>query len=485
MLRYLLLILLLPILFWLWNWFVRGITKVVLYIPYIKKKWDVLPNKRLIRKFILNTIFGLSIVLLLIFFKDLPWLMDEEDASMDLIMQFNQKIIPSIEKKNIPAFVFLDIDDNTYHAWGEPLFTPRDRLKNLIDAAVKSKARLILVDVDLSQATPVEKSQLHPNDQELKTYLSEYVTKCKTSQSDCPTIIFIRNFSVKSSTIPVIRADFLEEVINEKSAPYLQWASAHFYQSEDKVIRRWSLWETACNNVQQPVVIPAIELLAMGVIKNCTTEIEQVLQTFQPNNCSEQNTSKKPSDIQFCGMNISTNIRGVNQRIMYSMPWLVEDEAPSLPYILYDEKDKPIVTIFSAQAYAESKSQASLEALKDNIVIIGGSYRDGGDIHLTPLDTMPGSLIIINAIHTLLEYNSIQSLSIIYQLIFMILCIFIISYIRIKLNYIWNLVIVSIIIMVVIPLSIILFSHGIWLNLALPLVAVQLNEMLSEHLKIN
>ncbi|WP_069469815.1 CHASE2 domain-containing protein [Candidatus Marithrix sp. Canyon 246] len=170
---------------------------------------------------------------------------------------------------------------------------------------------------------------------------------------------------------------------------------------------------------------------------------------------------------------------------MYSMPWLVEDEAPSLPYIVYDEKDKPIVTIFSAQAYAESKPQASLEPLTDNIVIIGGSYRDGNDIHLTPLNKMPGSLIIINAIHTLLEYNSIQSLSIVYQLIFIILCIFIITYSRVKLNYIWNLVIVSIIIMVVIPLSIILFSHGIWLNLALPLVAVQLNEMLSENIKIN
>jgi len=476
MLRYLLLILLLPILFW--NYLVRGIS-------YLKKKWDVLPHKSLIRKFIVNTLFGLSIALLLILFKDLPWLMDKEDASMDWIMQFNQKMIPSIENKNIPAFVFLDIDDNTSHAWGEPLFTPRNRLKNLIDAAVKAKARLILVDVDVSQATPVEKSALHPNDQELKTYLSEYVTKCKTSKSDCPTIIFVRNFSVKPSAIPVIRTGFLEKIINEKSAPYLQWASSHFYKSEDQIIRRWSLWETACNNAQQPVVIPSVELLAVGVIRNCTDEIKQTLKIFQPNNCSEKNTSKQPSKINFCGMNINTDIRGVNQRIMYSMPWLVEDETPSLPYFVSDENDKPIVTIFSAQAYAEPKPQASLEALTGNIVIIGGSYRDGGDIHLTPLNTMPGSLIIINAIHTLLEYNSIESLSIVYQLIFITVCIFIISYIRVKLSYIWNLVIVSIIIILVIPLSIILFSHGIWLNLALPLIAVQLNEMISKNLKIN
>ncbi|WP_069469816.1 CHASE2 domain-containing protein [Candidatus Marithrix sp. Canyon 246] len=175
-------------------------------------------------------------------------------------MYLKQKLTSIKSNKNIPTFVFLDIDDNTHHAWGEPLFTPRNRLKNLIDAAVKAKARLILVDVDVSQATPVEKSQLHPDDQELKSYLSEYVTKCKTSKLDCPTIVFVRNFSAKPSAIPVIRTGFLEEIINKKSAPYLQWASSHFYQSEDQIIRRWSLWEAACNNVQQPVVIPAIEL---------------------------------------------------------------------------------------------------------------------------------------------------------------------------------------------------------------------------------
>ncbi len=64
-----------------------------------------------------------------------------------------------------------------------------------------------------------------------------------------------------------------------------------------------------------------------------------------------------------------------------------------------------------AQPYAELPPTASLDALKNRIVVIGGSYGEGRDLHLTPLGEMPGALIIINAIHTLLEYGEIKPLS--------------------------------------------------------------------------
>ncbi|RKZ47087.1 MAG: hypothetical protein DRR16_27295 [Candidatus Parabeggiatoa sp. nov. 3] len=46
-----------------------------------------------------------------------------------------------------------------------------------------------------------------------------------------------------------------------------------------------------------------------------------------------------------------------------------------------------------------------------SVVVIGGSYREGHDYaNLTPLGEMPGALIIINAIRTLLEYGEIKPL---------------------------------------------------------------------------
>ncbi|OQY55259.1 MAG: hypothetical protein DRR08_03795 [Candidatus Parabeggiatoa sp. nov. 2] len=65
-------------------------------------------------------------------------------------------------------------------------------------------------------------------------------------------------------------------------------------------------------------------------------------------------------------------------------------------------RGKSFLLLIIVSGKKEMRPTASLEALKDGIVIIGGCNQDGRDIQLTPLRDMPGSLIIINAIHTLL-----------------------------------------------------------------------------------
>ncbi len=137
----------------------------------------LLPSRK---KLIINLFLGLGVAILLLYFSDSRWLMDAEDASMDWWMELHQNIIPPIQNNKIPPVVVLDIDDETYYDWGEPLFTPRERLKNMIKAAVAAKARLVIVDLEVSHKTPVEGSQLHPADQALKTYLANYVAECSS-----------------------------------------------------------------------------------------------------------------------------------------------------------------------------------------------------------------------------------------------------------------------------------------------------------------
>ncbi|HDN26266.1 MAG TPA: CHASE2 domain-containing protein, partial [Thioploca sp.] len=98
-----------------------------------------------------------------------------------------------------------------------------------------------------------------------------------------------------------------------------------------------------------------------------------------------------------------------------------------MPHFVRDEAGVPILTILAAQAYAKSPPATNLEALTDSIVVIGGSYRDGRDIYLTPLGNMPGSLIIINAIHSLLQYNIIDPLPIGAKIMLIAILIFFMS----------------------------------------------------------
>ncbi len=60
-------------------------------------------------------------------------MMDLEDAHLNFAMQVRQGTIPSAKEKESPPFVFLDIDNQTHKLWGEPLFTPRDKIKKLLE----------------------------------------------------------------------------------------------------------------------------------------------------------------------------------------------------------------------------------------------------------------------------------------------------------------------------------------------------------------
>lgn len=447
---------------------------------------------KVLRRFITNLIIGLGIALFLIYFNHYPWLMDIEDASMDFAMQVRQATIPPAHKKQIPPFVFLDIDNKTHQLWGEPLFTPRNKIKALIELAVRSDARLIVVDIDLSQQTPFFESKLHPYDQELYDYIANYKKYCQT----CPPIIFARAFRpLPESTItkeaePIreLRIGFLEKAVAQ-SAPNVQWGSPLFIRSSyDNVIRRWWLWQPVCAD-KQPQVLPSIELLAAAMIRHKTPEqaqesLNNALADFKPKNCTDSYLPEsKPSKPIIIAKDfvISEGMRGIRQRIMYNMPWLPpQKQTSTVRYYLQDydketENRETILTVFSAQ------TSVSAAALKDNIVVIGGSYSDGRDMHSTPLGSMPGALIVINAIHSLLQHGEIKPSPIWLKLLLTAIAIILVSILFMYFSSFWSVIFTgTTIILLLIPLSIWQLGHGVWIDFALPLLGVQFHQIAAD-----
>jgi hypothetical protein len=396
--------------------------------------------------------------------------MELEDFTMDIVMKLYRGNIPPIEEKNIPSFVLLDIDNQTNQSWGEPLYTPRDKLKNLIDVAVQAKARLIVVDVDVSRPEPY--------DQELKEYLEKHVTECKEKQSACSPIILVRALSkfASGSTPAEPRTGFFDDVVTTESAPYLQWGSAQFSFSAG-MVRRWRLWEPACTK-EQPEVIPSIELLVMDMIRGCSENIQNALRSLQPQNCNGNGVAA-PSSVTFCGLTMSTDHQNVQQRIMYRIPGYDTDASESPKYVVHDNNDVPILTVFSAQPYAESPSQESLEIMTGSIVVIGGSYNLGGanDVHPTPIGDMPGALVVINAIYSVLQEITIKPVSI--WLWFAIAVVFIViitlfSYYFSGRRRILRWGCIFIILGGLLIYSVILFEDGTWLNIAIPLLIIRI-----------
>jgi CHASE2 domain-containing sensor protein len=520
------------------------------------------------RKLVINLIIGLSFTwILLTFLYDIPFLREREDQGMDLVMQLNKGIIPSFQKNHIPHFVFLDIDDETHQNWGEPLFTPRNKVKELIATAVEAEAKLVIVDIDLSRETPIEGLELsklptpiaglelpkppydqelynyldnatacklskHPYDQELYDYLENYATACKNKEnkSPCPPIILLRTFSKrpncslsildiitkKNLNLPILtpRASFLDELV-ERSAPYIQWGSALFSLSADQVERRWWLYQPICVQ-QQSEIVPSIELLAAVLIRNSSFQQQPIdwksflvkSESYFSGYSSSQ--PGKPIEIGNLTINLDDTILGIRQRIMYKIPWEVSEEPPCskvlsekspcsvndkdksekvLNFRHVNDKDKQVILrVYPVHDYKRWKIN-----FKNTIVVIGGSYRDSGDIHLTPIGEMPSAMILINAIHSLLQYGTIESLTIGWKLLFqtgliILVCVLsagfeylIMKWFPLRSNLLSNLLydfsLISwvFIILLIVPISIVLLRYGIWLDFVIPLMLIQIN----------
>jgi len=480
------------LLFLLLKLFVFFVIVVVLIkgIGYLFYRWrrvsEFWQPKPLGRKLVSNLAIGLSFLYVIIVFPP-DRLAVMEDNFMDFLMDSYSKSSLSVEK-NIPEIILLDIDDKTYKKWGNPPLTPRDKLKNLIDTAVHAKARLIVVDVNVSPSVSSEKT-LTKGEETLKTYLNNYVKTCKQLDS-CIPIIFVRAFEHGSSSARIPRRGFLEDVITP-SAPYLQWGSAQLYRSKtDRIVRRWRLWEpTSCDKDEQQGITLSIELLVMGIIRECIEDIQRELYPFQPQNCNI-NEVPTPTSVTLCGLNINTDDR-IQRRIMYRIRWSNDEEKPpDLPYTVVDKNGLPILSIFSASPYAKPSLSEGLSKLpSDSIIIIGGSYRDifdKSDVHLTPIGKMPGALIISNAIYSLLQDKTVKPVPILMWLLIATLFIVVITSIEYYLSSGWWKWLVAGFIIVILGISnVYFFKNGTWLNIAVPLLIIEIYlEIYPKFLKV-
>jgi len=432
--------------------------------PRFHEFWQ---SKSFTRRLFINQCIGLSFLsLIIVLTPSISSLINLENGAMGFAMEIYSGNIPPRREK-FPPFVLLDIDDETYKNWGQPPLTPRDKLRNLINAAVQAKARLIVVLIDLRHTINRESSPLHSNDQVLYDYLVEYGNKCKVMKgSSCPSIILSRYIYdyENEKNVGIERIGFLDSAI-EQAKPYVQWAST-LVLSDYRIARYTLHWIPTCTE-GQPGVLASAELLAASIIQG-ETNIDKALAPFKPKDCDNAYVSPNLAEnINIGGLSIKPMNR---KRIFYRIPWLIEGEPPTSPYTVYDNSNIPIIKSFSAQSYAESPPLANLNTLQDSIVVIGSSI--GNCVFSTPLGEMSGSLIFANSLYSLLQEKYIQPLSLSIWLILMSVVITLMTFLM---TYrIITLITINVMFLGFAYYSIILFESGsgIWINFPLLVIVM-------------
>lgn len=113
---------------------------------------------------------------------------------------------------------------------------------------------------------------------------------------------------------------------------------------------------------------------------------------------------------------------------------------------------------------------------KDPIVVIGASYKDSCDYHVTPLGRMPGALVLVNSIDSLLSVGILQPVNpwLEGMAVFVVLCA--VSAIFALFPTSWAATAMVVVIMIfMVPISFYLLGgHGFWVDITAPIIGIYL-----------
>lgn len=462
-----------------WSFLIKAIGVVTLLkkrlVKFASRSWKVLHS----RAFRINFVIALVIELFLIAIlyhnhENFPnwaeplashlhsWICKKEDAYIDWVMKMYRgtELKEEQEQQKAHAFVWLDIDKYAYKEWNKPPFTPREKLRDLIKFSVDHGAKLVIVDINLTHTTGVGGKELSNEDEALCDYFEKY-----PQEPGYTPIILAGTFDINNHKTNAGGDDQSKSCV-EKSHSFLDddvvtdhiyWATPTFYKEAGGIIRRLQLWEPG----KEGQVFPSIPLLTGALIRK------------------PKNLIKKDCDLHhFTSDCLCSKCAGdwqdddIRWRIIYRMPWKLEKDE-TYPTIEFNGETSDLLKVISVRKVHDYK-----EDIKDRIVMIGGSYDDPQDFHETPLGRMPGTLIILNAIHSLFlgkikPLCGWQKFSILTLFVFiMSLCLTVFS--AFKGMVIFFVVVLSLLITLMFLMgdSLFLFRPGVLFDFAIPLAMI-------------
>jgi hypothetical protein len=429
-----------------------------------QRRWDI----------VFALILGFAIHFLISYIPPFPSLANWiEEKSIDWVMSRSQERADS--KNPVPAFLFLDIDEQTFEAWDEPLFTPRDRMLRLICYGIENGAAAIVVDVSLDKRRDTEP------DKALAYLLSNFGgDRSLPNERGCKSLapgiapgrtkIFltrgVRPSKAESNCMESV-SSFLDEetglkcsVLGQSGSPNVMWTTVLFVAGEDNMIRWWRLWEPVCQKDSSVLFLPSVEV----AVVNWLHEREK-RKTVGGNIPRKE---EMPLDID-----TANEESRLSQRMVFTAEW-----APDKPQARSSVPEWNSMPAWKVAATAEelSKNHANPPAgdrALNRVVVIGSSAREFCDLHLTPRGEMPGGIVLINAIASRWRNRALQPLpSWLEHLLSLLLLSFLIILFMSLHPFLAYLVALLTVLISAFAIGTWGFEHGYWAGIALPLMAV-------------
>lgn len=410
------------------------------------------------------------------------------------------------------------VDDSVWRdaRWGggEPALAPREQLAKLVQKALEAGARQVVLDVlvESAGASPAE-------DQQFAVALREML---KSNQLDSHRrLVLVRTLRQPPDLdltnvanpdweadktgarryLPELRAAPAVDQVVEESGGRIVVAAPYFKYSSDRVLRDWELFQTVCErhrveggpdggNIR---VVPAVQLVVAAFMKGVDdralpwtgTRGGQVCRPFRrPYDGNGTVLSATETAAAFDAeagdpRQLAALVNGVSNGAWVAMRTAFAHTDIHVPatQLIPGSLANRVVFRYAAPPLTISAmdllSEARLPDLRDHVVVIGQTFAENRDMHVTPIGVMPGAVVLMNAVDSMVRHRVVEKPhpALVWSLTAILLVLVAGFNARFSVNVAGTLC-TAVLIIALLPLSYWLFKYGVWLDFALPLLAV-------------
>ncbi|MCH8544437.1 MAG: CHASE2 domain-containing protein [Alcanivorax sp.] len=427
----------------------------------LRRHWRALSP--LSRQFASNMLVAMLVLVTLHVFQSHPLLMRQQSAGLDWLMRMTANTGTA---EHATPYLFIDLDTPSWQTLGEPLSAPADTLALVLGRLIDTQARQVVVDFDFSRRSLRD---LAP--------LAAMLARWQATEH-APPLTLMRTLSPPRAPdhygVPrdTVLDDLLQDLPEHGSSSPAVWAAPFFSLDADHRVRRWRLVEIVCQG-EHTALLPSVQLVSLARRHGQLAALDTQLAAWPGASCDDSRQPALPT-LTLGGQTLQLADGMLAERILYTLPAQPDDGwfrhahlGQQTPFLIRVPVQSLLGGLLGDTApLGDHLTQA-------RTVVIGASHVESGDLHVTPLGEMPGPLILINAMHSLERFGQISPPAWWRTVLVTTLLVLVMSACLVYLPPLAaNVLPVVVVAVLIVPLSMLWFRSGVWLDFALPLFAV-------------
>lgn len=411
-----------------------------------------------------------------------------------------------------PDMLLVEIDDAVWRSprWGggEPHRAPRDQLARLIERALAGGARQVVLDI-LIEGTP--QGEALEEDLRFASALEgllatgklgagQQLVLVRTLRPPYPLARLTMGAAAAGSRhaegyLPELRESPALDAVVARSGGRIVVAAPYFRYSTDHVVRDWQLLQVVCQrrtgadgvlrtvpSVQLAVAAHALGVAAPQLPWHSDAEPPAPCRPFPTTPPVDagaldalERQATSPAQLDRI---VDTELQRSWERLREAF----QARSLALPQhaLAHDALGNRVVFRFArppavvgALGLLDGERQVDVDG---RVVVIGQTYTEVPDMHRTPLGTMPGVVVLMNAIDSMTRHQVVEPPPWYATWGLALALIVGAGYAFARLDsFVASWVATLVVIALLYPLSYFTFKHGVWLDFALPLIGIQMH----------